>query len=37
MKAAWLVRDKDFYKRLFLLALPMAGQSILTFSRWTYR
>ena len=32
MKAAWLVRDKDFYKRLFLLALPMAGQSILTFS-----
>lgn len=32
MKAAWLVRDKNFYKRLFLLALPMAGQSILTFS-----
>lgn len=32
MKAEWLVRDKEFYKRLFLLALPMAGQSILTFS-----
>ena len=37
MKAAWLVRDKDFYKRLFLLALPMAGQSIFNVFRWTYR
>ena len=32
MEAKWLVRDKNFYKKLFLLALPMAGQSILTFS-----
>lgn len=32
MKADWLVRDKSFYKKLFLLALPMAGQSILTYS-----
>ena len=31
-KASWLIRDKEFYKRLFLLALPLAGQSILTFS-----
>lgn len=32
MNAAWLIRDKKFYQRLFLLALPLAGQSILTFS-----
>ena len=32
MKTDWLVRDKEFYKKLFLLALPMAGQSILTFA-----
>ena len=31
-KASWLIRDKEFYKRLFLLARPLAGQSILTFS-----
>ncbi|MBO6158724.1 MAG: MATE family efflux transporter [Firmicutes bacterium] len=28
----WLVRDKSFYQKLFLLALPMAGQSILTYA-----
>lgn len=31
-KAPWLVRDKRFYQRLFLLAMPMALQSILTYS-----
>lgn len=32
MSSDWLVKDKAFYKRLFALALPMAGQSILTFA-----
>ncbi len=32
MSAEWLVKDKKFYQRLFMLALPMAGQSILTFA-----
>ena len=32
MKTSWLIRDKEFYKRLFLLALPLAGQSILALS-----
>lgn len=29
---SWLVTDKDFYIRLFALALPLAGQSILTYA-----
>ncbi len=32
MAAAWLVKDKTFYKRLFLLALPIALQNIITYS-----
>lgn len=32
MKTDWLVKDKQFYKTLFSLALPLAGQSILTYS-----
>ena len=32
MKTEWLVKDRRFYQRLFALALPMAGQSILTFA-----
>ena len=32
MKTDWLVKDKKFYQRLFALALPLAGQSILVYA-----
>jgi len=28
---SWLVGEKTFYKRIALLALPIAGQNVITF------
>jgi len=30
-KLPWLIRDPRFYRRIFLLALPLAGQNIISF------
>jgi putative MATE family efflux protein len=31
LRLPWLVRDKEFYKKLAMLALPMAAQNVISF------